>query len=516
MIVATGELLWRQSVAYEHGILWLHSNSPAEQTVGSDIFSFKVFDSHSNFSVPSVINITVVTGVSAIGDGSLSECYEEADCDVWLHGSAIDDSQGNLSVTITGRTAYGSLFDAVSNASIEVGSTLSNYVTYPYESGASVTYRPPMDFFTYPATEWNGNQLPQLGEFVRLSFYVSIELGNAKISSAEVTLELKVINVNDHSTVTCGEDILLTQATGVVGDDLEFDYARPDRLFIYNFFITEKDKGVDPVRVSVEVESGYLTLNDTLGSRVSFDYQCSGTREWRCKGDGIYARSMVFIGAPKDVQNVLNGMLFISYERNSMDNMTITIFDGLEGDCIWEFPTSSVRPVCYSSSCSLMINVTDTWLGEDDSGGGDPLLVLNVYEFLALFALISALIGIVMCYCIKALGFLACYCCRRRKHRRITAGQEVATPPALRRASNMFTTSRRMPANIPAGRAEKEAAAQEPDAVPSTLAGKCPLLGLGLFRCCNTMFVGRSSVAATQDIPRDHIELSEELVWEDN
>lgn len=514
VIVTTGELLWRQSVAYEHDTLWLHSNSPVEQAVGSDIFSFKVFDSDSNFSVPAVINITVVTGVSAMGDGRFSKCYEETDCDVWLHGSALADSQGNLSVTITGLTTYGTLFDPVTNAFIEVGSTLSSYITYPYENGASVTYRPPMDFFTHPTTEWNGTQLPLLGGFARLSFYVSIELGNATLSSAEVTFELKVINVNDNSTITCGEEeALVIQASGGVPIDQEFDYVRPDHLFLNNFFITEKDKGVDPIRVSIEVESaGYLTLNDTFLSRVSFAFQCSGTTEWNCKNDGIQRRKMVFIGAPNDVQNVLNGMFYNSFKRNTMDNMTITIFDGFEGDCIWDFPTSSVRPGCYSSSCSFMINVTETWLGEPR----DARITLHIYEFIALFALICALIGIAMCYCIKSLIFLVCCCCRRGKRRRITAGQQVATPPALGRASNMFTASRRMPANIPAGRAEKEAAAQEPDAVPSTQPGKCPLLGLGLLRRCKTILVRRGSVAATQDIPRDHIELSEELVWEDN
>lgn len=512
--VATGELLWRQSVAYEHDHFWLHSNSPDEQTVGSDIFSFKVFDSDWNFSVPAVINITVVTGISAVSVEGLSQCYEEKDCDVWLHGSAIDDSQGNLSVTITGGTVYGSLFDPITNASIEVGSTLSGYAPYPYEKGVSVTYRPPTDFFTYPDTDWNGTQLPPQGEFARISFYASIYLGNARMSSAEAILEIKIINVNDHSTITCGEDTLQTQATGVVDEDLEFDYPRPDQLYINNFFITEKDKGVDPVRVSVEVENGYLTLNGTLGSRVSFDYRCSGTLEWRCQGDSIRSRSMEFIGTPKDVQNVLNGMLFISYARNAIDNMTITIFDGFEGDCIWEFATSSVRPSCHTSNCSLMINVTDTWLGENGSDDG-ALISLSIYEFFALFALISALIGILVCHCIKSLSFFLCFCCRRRKHRQISTRQEATALQALQSTSTMLIKSRRIPANIPAGRANKETVAK-PDGVPSTRAGKYPLSRLGLLRRCRTIFFGRGSVAATQDIPRDYFEPSDELVWEDN
>lgn len=516
--VTTGELLWRQSVAYEHDVSWLSSNSPAEQMVGNDEFSFKVFDSHFNFSVPAVITITVVTGVSALDQVNLWQCYEETDCDVRLYGSAFDDNHGNVSITVTGVTSYGSFFDPGTNGSIEAGSTLSKYIVYPYENGVSVTYRPPANFFTEPAVGWNGTILPPFSGSILISFYASIEIGSAKLSSTEVTRELEIVNVNDHSTIACEENILQTQASGVVGDDVTFDYARPDHLFIYDFFITEEDRGVDPIRVDVEVMSGYLTLNDTERSRVSFDNQCSGTRDWRCKGDGIHSRSMVFVGAPKDVESVLNGVLFVSYERNVMDNMTVAVYDGFGGDCIREFSTESVRPACFPSSCSVLINVTETWLG-NDPGDGDALLVLHLYEFLALFALISALLGLLTRYCLRS--FILCLCSRLHKRGRLELRQ--SEPRRGGKIVDHFTSksldsSRSKPARIPAGRTGVKVPFKEMQRVCSAESEKSSrsLWGLGVLRR-DYFFVDRvSSVAATQDMPCDHIEPSGKLTWEEN
>lgn len=483
--VSVGQMLWRQFVAYEHNRTWLRPNSPAEQTVGSDTFTFKVFDSHLNFSVPAVINVSVVSGVSALANGGSWQCYEELDCDVRLFGSAVDDNRGSLSVTISAVPLYGNFFNPINNDSVGEGSVLSSSIFYPYEVGVSVIYRPPIDFFTDPDTQWNGTQLLPVSGFVSISFYVSVELGNAMISSAEVTQELKIVNVDDQSILTCGESILQTQATGVVGDDLTFDYPRPDHLFIYDFLLSEKDRGVDPVRASIEVESGYLTLNKTLLSRVSFEYLCSGTRSWRCKGDGIYSQSMVFVGAPKDIQNVLNGMLFISYEQNSIDNMTVTIYDGFEGDCIWEFNSVSLRPVCASSTCSIFINVTETWFGE---GRGEALVTLHWMVALVLFMSLCALLGALISCCLK---FLILRLLRLR--RSVTMDPNVA--------------ARRAPANIPAGRAQKKGTANELSVVASKKTGKISIWG---------SIFGRDSVAATQQITRSYAESSGDLTWEDN
>lgn len=506
--MTTGDVLWRQFVAYEHNVTWLTSNLPAEQTVGSDAFSFKVFDSHSNYSVPAVINITVVTGVLALSKEDLWKCYEDTDCDVRLFGSAIDDNDGSLSVTVTG--VNGSFFDPVTNGFIEVGYTLSNIITYPYENGASVTYRSPTDFFTAPATEWNGTQLPPLSGSILISFYVSVELGSARISSTEVTQELKVVNVNDNSTIACEEGILQTQGSGIVDADLTFDYPRPDRLFIYNFSITEEDRGVDPIRVVVEVESGYLTLNETLKSRVSFELRCSGTRDWQCRGDGTNTRRMVFIGAPEDVQNVLNGMLFVSYERNEMDNMTVTIYDGFESDCIWEFSTSSLRPACFSSSCSILIDVGETWLGEYT----EPLFVIHVYVVLVLLMLFSALMAPLVLRFLRLCKRVFCFFYRYGKHEQFEVrqaeqkGPEIVVDQITPTAVN--TTSRRKPAKIPAGRTETKGAVDVHKLSLAKAKRWYSFWGL----CVRRVDRG-SSVAATEDMPRGHIEPSDELTWEE-
>ncbi|CAM9609660.1 unnamed protein product [Ectocarpus sp. 4 AP-2014] len=520
--VTNDEPLWRPMVAYEHDSMWLRSNSPTDQTVGDDMFTFKVFDSHWNFSVPAVINITVLSGISAISQREIWWCFEDVNCEVELFGSTKSDDAGNMSITISGVPVYGNLFDAGINMPVEVGSTLSSPVKYPYDQGASVVYQPQMDFFTDPTTQWNGTQLPELDD-VMVTFYASIELGGTRIFSPEVSQELRVRNVDDQSAIRCGDSILQTLATGVVDDDAILDDVRPDRLFIYNFSINEKDDGVDPVRVSVTAEYGYLTLNDTLRSRVSFMNTCSGTYNWRCRSDGVYSQNMVFVGAPEDVQHVLNGMLFVSYESNVVDNMTVTIHDGFEGDCIWQFATYSVRPTCHSSSCSITINVTETWLNDDR---GPALISVTITEFFALFALISALGGLIVLKCLKSLKYCLCFCCRRRKRRRSKGAESkkmevAASAPTPNYMSTVLNNAHRTPANIPAGRTTKEApsrqvgaqarASRQVDTSPQ--ARGCPPLGAGWLRR-HQRGVGRE-ITTAQGAPRG-IKRSGELPWEDD
>lgn len=477
--------------------------------MGSDFFTFKVFDSHLNFSVPAMINITIYTGVIALGDLGRTTCFEDIDCQIGLYGFAIDDSQGDLSVTMTNITLYGEMIDPFNNTPVDVGSTLGIRSPYPYDSGAILTLRPPAGLFSSPQINSNGSQYPPLDQFFRISYYASITLGNATISSLEVDVQLTVHSVNDESILTCGTDLLQTLAAGVVANDLEFNFSRPDRVYIHDFFITERDRGVDPIRVTIEASHGFVTLNNTLPSTISFDGRCSGTLRWRCRGDAFNRNYMVFVGNPKDVQDALNGMFFISYDPFTMNNVTVTIYDGKDGDCIAEFATWSYRPRCFVSSCTRRVNVSEVWLNDGD---WEPVLVLTLWQFFALVFSIVSCFGALLSSISKLLSYILWFICFGwRKHRReALARREAAAALEPRTNSNMFTKSR-IAASIPVGRAG-EAAAKEPGAVPSTQAGKFRLPGPGLFR----RLLGRGAVAATQDIPRYHRGPSEEMNWEDS
>ena len=125
------------------------------------------------------------------------------------------------------------------------------------------------------------------------------------------------------------------------------------------------------------------------------------------------------------------------------------------------------------------------------------LLVLNLYEFLALFALISAVLGVLVCYCLKSLRSILC--CRRGT----VSDKNVST----RSTSKSVKGSRRIPANIPAGRAQKEGGVQALGGLTSTRAEKAS---------CWRRITDRGSTVALKHIPRGYTEQSDELTWEDD
>lgn len=508
-VVTSGQQLWGLYVAYQHDIHLLESNLPEKQTVGNDSFRFKVLDTHLNFSMPATVSITVVSGVSAVENENRWQCYEDMDCEVQLYGTAADDSQGEMLFTITAVPSYGSLFDANTYAAVNVGSELSRSVAYPYENGAGMIYRPLLNFFTDPTVQWNGTQLPAMPGVEAVSFYTSIEMGNATISSSEGTQELMVTNVNDNSTIICPESLLEVRGTKTL-DDIGDD--RPDRIYMSNLTITEKDQGVDAVRVDVGVLTGFISLNDTYLARLSFDLYCGGTHKWTCTADGRADRRMVFIGAPEDVQGALKGMEYYNFNANSVDTMTITLYDGFESDCIWEFPTTSVRVSCASSTCSIMFNVTSAyvnWYGDDD------LIPVAWYYLLLLIMWCGACIASVFRCIIKALCFCCCYRRRRKlRHREVRSGrsarvgggvnQEVTMPTALKATTHT-------PARVPLGRQNKNSAYAGHELMARELNDRHPtpgtqrrfFSGLKALRRYQ-LRINRNAIAATQDFTQSH------------
>lgn len=491
------------------------SNVPGNQKLGTDSFTFNVFDSHSNYSLPATINVTVVSGVSSLVDnGSLWPCYEDTDNEVLLYGAAIDDSEGFLWFNITGIPHFGSLFDAATNSSVEVGSTLSTPAAYPYGSGTGVIYRPPRDFFTEPPTHWNGSQLPPFDDVGSISFHVFLELGTATVSSLESSQGLKVTNTNDNSTLNCTDQMLTVRAMGYLDDG---DESRPDKLFIHNVSITEKDKGVDPIRVDLGVEEGYITLNETQLVLLEFSNLCSATRDWICKGDGVYEQSMVFIGSPKDVQRALYGMKYLNYEPYSEDFIDITLYDGSQGDCLREFSTTSLRPTCASSSCRMHVNVTSVWGSFEEAEDRDALLKMGILHFAVFLLFVGISTGVTVALACKVLRSCCCVACRifrkgktqprRGKGGHTVSDQEGAAPKALKNA-------RHTPANIPLGRAKRNQvfighakSGKEANKIKQESAGVCPLPWSGSLRhykilSASNAGVSGSIVGASKENPK--------------
>ena len=370
--LSAGERVWTgQNVAYAFDNSILRSNSPQDQMVGSDSFSYRVCDSDQNFSQSATGNIIVYTGVTASdGDGRWT-CYEDEECHIWLYGTAVDDSQANMWFTVIDIPTYGSLFDASSGDLVDIGSTLSDNIHHPYDIGAHVIYRSPADFFDEPTITWTGSSMSgSLSIELGLSFYTSIMEGDAKLSSTIAKQNIQVVNVNDNSSIFCpDEDVFEVQATNTVADTN--DTNRPDRFVVSNVTLTDVDRSVDPVRVDLVTESGMVTLNILYLDQLNFDLDCAGPgASWQCRSDPKMQSEITFIGTPEDVELALNGMTYLSNYSNILDSIVMTIYDGSRGDCMSEqgFTTVSVRPFCAISTCKIRLSV-----GSYYREGGDGL-----------------------------------------------------------------------------------------------------------------------------------------------
>lgn len=415
-VVTSGQRLWRQDVGYEYDVTNLTSNLPKNQMVASDSFTFGVLDSASNYSLAATVNVTIMNGIWAINSTSIWQCYEDEYNEIRLNGFAYNDREGAMSFKMIVVPSHGDLFEADKTTLVRVGSTISTSSPYPYNNGAKVFYRPIDELFTSPSVDWNGTELPLMPAKAFLTYYAYIGVGPANVSSTRVNQELVVTNVNDNSSLTCPDTVFEVRATSVLGDDSE-----ANQVIISNFSVTEKDRAVDPVRVSIKVNTGYVSLNKSALDRLSFESGCGSTWLWRCRGDGITERTTIFIGAPKDVQNALNGISYQTYYQGVSDTMTITLYDGSEGSCIHEFPTTSRRDTCVSTSCTISLNVSDKAF---DWGEPESWVTLHWTVVLVLFCLFAALAG---CIAVKVVTFamrivIFIFCCcglprmlRRRK-----------------------------------------------------------------------------------------------------
>lgn len=399
-------------MAYQYATLGLTSNLPTEQIVGSDSFTFAVLDSHLNSSTAATINVTVSPGVWALASTSMWQCYEDTLNEVFLYGNAAVDSKGNISFTISALPTHGDLFDGETDRPIALGSTLSTTDAYPYRSGVRVIYRPAQDFFTAPNVTWNGSQVPLLSPMDTISFYTSTTVGSATMASSWGTQQLRVVNVNDNSTISCPVSVYDVQAIGNVEDDT---IDRPDQVFIYNFSIADKDRGVDAIRVDIAVEYGVVSLNETYTARLNFMADCDSNRNVVCRGDGDEEKRMIFVGQPEDVQLALNGMKYQTHVPYTLDSVNITLYDGSEGACLEDFTSISVRPSCALSTCVVLMNASSYYIDSGDDDDDEGQIKVNINILVAVLLVFGAIFGLACRLGAKAVWIICCSVCGKKR-----------------------------------------------------------------------------------------------------
>lgn len=146
--------------------------------------------------------------------------------------------------------------------------------------------------------------------------------------------------------------------------------------------VLDSDKDVNVVRVDLEAETGALTLNDKFRDLADFDScRFRWQHGWRCVGSGEDDRKMTFLARPSHVKFILAEMEYTSDFPYQDDSLLISVFDGIDGECIADFEQaytseaigpellhySSVQDGCYSQRAIVEIVGMEEIPGDLDS-----------------------------------------------------------------------------------------------------------------------------------------------------
>lgn len=360
----------------------VETNSPEDQIVGNDSFSFVVYDRDEANSATATMNITAETGVWASPVEPFFPCFEDTDCDVIFYAIAKADGTAYMTATVTflPEAAYGRYIDIDDDGNenaVEPEYELSTIDDHPYDEGNILLYIPRDQFFTIPDVMWNGTKLQGQPKNLTFKYFVTVYLTQDIAVSSEIAEQLvQVTNVNDRSNLTCPEQWQNTWAredqngaivqsyendTGVESDENSTMLPSNEGLWA-PFNLTEIDRHLDAIRVDIRMSSGIVvSVGEEYKSVLNYSTSCDDWVNVRCSGDGDIDVAPTFTGQPVDVANALNSMVYDSYSRFFVGNVTITLYDGTGGDCLGSFRSTSVRPACEASSCSFQVEVNKSW-----------------------------------------------------------------------------------------------------------------------------------------------------------
>ena len=409
----------------------------ADGTFAADAFSFTVTDSSGAQSAPAVASIDVRTALVAspssvdfdasdsLSSGDprrkLYSVFEGTPGNVSVFASDLSDDKRAVAVRIVKLPAHGHLVDPATGRRLGNGSRLATASVWPYATPLRITYVGEPHYFNSPGHMYNGTALPlddgsadpyagdgsplvDYGHADNLWFQTELLADpEGRVASRRAAQAVVVINVNDPVRVYGPSGLLATEAIGSSADQ--------GPLVIQGVRLSDTDRDVDPVKVSVECKYGFMDLLKAELDGVDFNSfdLCYGHDDWSCSGDGSGDRSMLFIGQPSAVSRALGSITYKSTYNKVTDVVAVTVWDGekrsgliedqparscLEG---FDFPTVSRRGPgpfeveCFVAQFNVSIAVglyagTDTTVAEESLENNTQLGIA-----VAVFGLIVAL-----------------------------------------------------------------------------------------------------------------------------
>ena len=374
-------------------------NTSSEEMLVHDHLSYRLYDSFgvSTLGTASLAIASRLKAVTAQSQNDLSWiCVEDIGSRVSLYAEDTAESPREVTIVLTVVPERGSLLRIDTNATLVPGDTVGTTCKEPPICISSVIYLPKKDFFNWPTSKWNGEGASGSGGSEYFSFY-AVANDNREYSN-EVVQEIQVTNSNDPSGLWCPAQPHNVQAVGISIYSSSTSFVPLDRIVIRGFLVDDPDNGVDMVKVEVSTLFGLLSLNlDHLGL-LDFNSAayCHNGETSLCFGSGASDRDLVFFAEPRHARMALDGMVYQSVVSNVRDEINVTIFDGINGDCLGEdkFQPGSVREGCLRSSCQFNVTV---------GGHSDPLETVS-YSRMFVQVWMSLIIGV----CV-----LSCFICGR-------------------------------------------------------------------------------------------------------
>lgn len=382
-------------------------NASSEEMLVHDKFSYRLYDSLS-VSTLGTVSIAVTGRLKAVTaesrNDSSSVCVEDSESRIFLYAEDTAETPRDLSLVLTVVPERGSLLRIDTNATLVPGDALGSTCTEPPACVSSVRYVPQKDYFNWPTSKWNGAGVSGSGGAENFSFF-AVANDNSEFSN-EVVQEIRVMNSNDPSGLWCPTQPQKVEAVGISVYSSSTGFVPHDRIVIRGVSIVDPDHGVDIVKVKVSTLFGLVSLNlDHIGlldfNSASYCYDGATSQ---CFGSGTSEKDLVFFAEPRYAQMALDGMVYQSLVSNVRDNINVTIFDGVNGDCLGEgkFQSGSVREKCWRASCQMYVSV---------GGHSDPIVTVP-NSGVSIQMWISLIIGLCVLVCFGC-GRCACFVHKR-------------------------------------------------------------------------------------------------------
>jgi hypothetical protein len=422
-ILAVPTVLWGLTVGYVYtGPQNATLPSASRKYIASDFFEFQMIDSVVDSiegsagrlrSLPGQVSILVLPAIHAIAQ-PLVTGSEGTETVIQISGGDWSGVGRRLVVEVTALPLHGRLLDPLTGVVLRRGSLLSRPLLPSPQDGynyppINVTYVGNPFFFSLPRARHNGSIIP-----TAVNDYFSFRLKSMDNSySTIVTQEISLRNRNhetnislvsrkDHFTVY----VLNTHSAGKYLSEVE----------ISDFLLTDRDGDTNLMRLSITTMGGLIDLNPAYVGLLLFNgHYCVLPPDWDCVGTGDNDDILDAVGTAATIRAALNGLVFRSTLSGFVDVVTVTIYDGVGGECLIpsDMDEHTLQTGCHKTTTTFTVEVL---AAPTDYEYASPSFVTDQYVPLEYMLLVGIVCIICCCLC----------CCRKcfinRKDKYLKAG----------------------------------------------------------------------------------------------